>query len=203
MAQLMPLPLTVSCFSKIQIGFTFLVPAHPDSPGQRAVKWMCVAVCLVLVCVAVCRAASCMTRGSPGQWACCTWTRVCCLTCVVCATWFVTTHSWSFPTVHSVCRQTVQSPVMLSPQLVVVLPSSICWTSSELWWFSGGRGESYPELVHAVLPSVLWCCWLGGRKVIRPVKRVVGCWRVCLSGAMCRLAYGPADATAPHCLLLQ
>ena len=42
MAQLMPLPLTVSCFSKIQIGFTFLVPAHPGSPGQRAVKWVCV-----------------------------------------------------------------------------------------------------------------------------------------------------------------
>ena len=38
-AQLMPLPLTVSCFSKIQIGFAFLVPAHPGSPGQRAVKW--------------------------------------------------------------------------------------------------------------------------------------------------------------------
>ena len=37
-AQLMPLPLTVSCFSKIQIGFTFLVPAHLGSPGQRAVK---------------------------------------------------------------------------------------------------------------------------------------------------------------------
>jgi len=32
MSQLMPLPLTVSCFSKIQIGFTYLVPAHPDSP---------------------------------------------------------------------------------------------------------------------------------------------------------------------------
>jgi len=31
MAQLMPLPLTVSCFSKIQIGFTFLVPAHVGS----------------------------------------------------------------------------------------------------------------------------------------------------------------------------
>jgi len=28
MAQLMPLPLTVSCFSKIQIGFTFLVLAY-------------------------------------------------------------------------------------------------------------------------------------------------------------------------------
>ena len=37
-AQLVPLPLTVSCFSKIQIGFTFLVLAHPGSPGQRAVK---------------------------------------------------------------------------------------------------------------------------------------------------------------------
>ena len=35
-AQLMPLPLTVSCFSKIQIGFTFLVPSHPGSLGQRA-----------------------------------------------------------------------------------------------------------------------------------------------------------------------
>ena len=42
MAQLMPLPLAVSCFSKIQIGFTFLVPAHPGSPGQRAVKRVCV-----------------------------------------------------------------------------------------------------------------------------------------------------------------
>ena len=50
MAQLMPLPLTVSCFSKIQIGFTFLVPAHLGSPGKRAVKLVCVCVC-VSVCV--------------------------------------------------------------------------------------------------------------------------------------------------------
>jgi len=42
MAQLMPLPLTVSCFSKIQIGFTFLVLARPGSPGKRAVKRVCV-----------------------------------------------------------------------------------------------------------------------------------------------------------------
>jgi len=34
MAQLMPLPLTVSCFSKIQIGFTFLVAAYLGSPGK-------------------------------------------------------------------------------------------------------------------------------------------------------------------------
>jgi len=42
----MPLQLTVSCFSKIQIGFTFLVLAHPGSPGQRAVKQVCVCVCV-------------------------------------------------------------------------------------------------------------------------------------------------------------
>ena len=40
MAQLMPLPLTVSCSSKTQIGFTFLVPAYPGSPGKEAVKWL-------------------------------------------------------------------------------------------------------------------------------------------------------------------
>ena len=44
MAQLMPLPLTVSCFSKIQIGFTCLVPAHLGSHRKRAVKRMCVCI---------------------------------------------------------------------------------------------------------------------------------------------------------------
>ena len=51
-AQLMPLPLTVSCFSKIQIDFTFLVPAHPGSPGKRAVKRVCVRACVA--CVRAC-----------------------------------------------------------------------------------------------------------------------------------------------------
>ena len=57
MAQWIPLPLTVSCFSKIQIGFTFLVLAHPDSPGQRAIKWVCIsfnqyliAECVIVFC---------------------------------------------------------------------------------------------------------------------------------------------------------
>jgi len=49
MAQLMPLPLTVSCFSKIQIGFTFLVPAHLVVPEKRPLS-VCVCVC---VCVMV------------------------------------------------------------------------------------------------------------------------------------------------------
>ena len=57
MAQLMPLPLTVSCSSKIQIGFAFLVPAHPGSPGKRAVKWVC-------VCVCVCVRQLCTTVGT-------------------------------------------------------------------------------------------------------------------------------------------
>jgi len=53
------------------------------------------------------------------------------------------------------------------------------------------------------LPSLLWHCWLGGRKGIWSIKNwVVGCWHGCLSGAQCRFAYGPADATATHCLLL-
>jgi len=52
MAQLMPLPLAVSCFSEMRIGFTLLVPAHLGSPGQRAAKRVC-------VCARVC---CCMTK---------------------------------------------------------------------------------------------------------------------------------------------
>jgi len=44
-AQLMPL--TVSCFSIIQICFTFLVPAYLGSPGKKAIK--CVVVVVVVV----------------------------------------------------------------------------------------------------------------------------------------------------------
>ena len=40
-AELIPLPLTVSCFNKIQICFTFLALADLGSPGQRAVKRVC------------------------------------------------------------------------------------------------------------------------------------------------------------------
>jgi len=48
MAKLMPLPLTVSCSSKIQIGFTFLVPAYPGCPGKEAVKWLLLVVYMSL-----------------------------------------------------------------------------------------------------------------------------------------------------------
>jgi len=53
-AQLMPLPLTISCFSKIQIRFTFLVPAHSGSPGQGAIKQVCVCNCVVCTKVFIC-----------------------------------------------------------------------------------------------------------------------------------------------------
>jgi len=61
MAQLMPMPLTVSCFNKIQIGFTFLVPAHPGSAGQRAVKRVC-------VCVLRSKTTSNISRHSCSCW---------------------------------------------------------------------------------------------------------------------------------------
>jgi len=65
---------------------------------------------------------------------------------------------------------------------------------------SGINGSSVLVALH----SVLWRCWLGGRKGIRHVKNwLVGCWCGYLSGARCRFAFGPAAATATHCLLLQ
>jgi len=67
MAQLMPLPLTVSCFNKIQIVFTFLVPADPSSPGKRAVKRVCVYVCLCCSVFQFLPEYSKMGKKRPGQ----------------------------------------------------------------------------------------------------------------------------------------
>ena len=61
MAQLMPLPLTFSCFSKIQIGVTFLVPAHMGSRRQRAIKQVC--VCVIYNFYGVCGALQVMNEG--------------------------------------------------------------------------------------------------------------------------------------------
>ena len=74
MAQLMPLPLTVSCFSKILIGFTFLVLAHPGSPGKRAVKRVCVCVrararACVCLCARLLASLNVLVADSKGLWA--------------------------------------------------------------------------------------------------------------------------------------
>ena len=68
MAQLMPLPLTVFCFSKIQIGFAFLVPAHPGSPGQRAIKRVC--VCVVHHTLYQIKNVSTSDRPTPNTYQC-------------------------------------------------------------------------------------------------------------------------------------
>jgi len=63
MAQLMPLQ-DVSCFTKTQIGFTFLVPAYPGSPRQWAVKQVCVCVCAcACACVCACVCVNCCNKG--------------------------------------------------------------------------------------------------------------------------------------------
>ena len=73
MAQLMPLPPTVSCSSKIQIGFTFLVPAHLGSPGQRAVKrmyvclYILVSICISLSLCVYCLAGEVSKETSQGE----------------------------------------------------------------------------------------------------------------------------------------
>jgi len=77
---------------------------------------------------------------------------------------------------------------------------------SDTWQFSCDFSLDIYSLLLCkyFLPSVLWHCLLGSRKGIQPVNNwVVGCWHGYLSGARCRLAYRPADATATHCLLLQ
>jgi len=78
--------------------------------------------------------------------------------------------------------------------------SVLAGTCGSLLWLWLG---SFMIVYRTFLPSVRWCCWLGGRKGIRPVKNwVVGCWHGYLSGARCRLAYVPSGATATDCLLL-
>ena len=59
----MPLPLTASCFSKIQIGFTFLVPAHLGSPRKGPLN-VCVCVC---VCVSFINCAFSVLTQLVGQ----------------------------------------------------------------------------------------------------------------------------------------
>ena len=176
----MPLPLTVSCFSKIQTGFTFLVPAHPGSPdrgplnGSMCVTWyqICTRVqrwiCDSELCVCMCQYDS---RFADAFWN---------------------------SSRQSLLRHLLN--IMTSWALVV-----------DVWYLPPRQRQVHHSLTHLLtslliylLPSVLWHSWFGNKKGIRPVKNwVVGYWRGYLSGARCRLAHGPADATATHCLLLQ
>jgi len=147
MAQLMLLPLTVSCFSKIQIGFAFLVPAHPGNP-----------------------------RWSPEGHK----TDLCVCACV---------RAWLL----FIIMQRLMHHV------------SIKRTNHRHYQKCQGTKRIKYPCNYVNLPSVLWHCWLGIRKSIRPIKNwVMGYWRGYLSGVWCKwFAYGPADAIATHRLLLQ
>jgi len=178
----MPLPLTVSCFSKIQIGFAFLVPAHPGSPGQRAVKRVCVCVCVCdlatsEVDIVTLVALLILVKAHMMVMTLCT---------VACWHWWVSSCRWvdyghwqSFHWNFTRCslRQVIHS--RLSNAYSVISYYNDCASSALALLV--GRQEGHPACKN----------W------------VVVCWRGYLSGVRCRLAYGPADATATHCLLLQ
>ena len=68
-AQLMPLPLTVSCFSKIQIGFTFLIPAHTGSPRKGPLMGVCVSSCDECVQTDACLSVH-LSASIPGETKC-------------------------------------------------------------------------------------------------------------------------------------
>ena len=80
--------------------------------------------------------------------------------------------------------------VFLCPLWVIVSGYGDCKLPMLSGYFAKLVFNSCTSQYFSALPSVLWRCWLGGRKGIRPVKNwVVRCWRGYLSAARCRLAY--------------
>ena len=65
MVKLMPLPLAVSCFINIQIGFTFLVPACLGSLGKKWPLNGCVCACVCFVAYSK-QVFKYLLRGFPG-----------------------------------------------------------------------------------------------------------------------------------------
>jgi len=88
-----------------------------------------------------------------------------------------------FPTVHSrrVSIWTATRPQRVWNKILASLLQQIDDCAFSALTLLVGRQEGHPA----------WKNW------------VLGCWYGYLSGARCRLAYGSADATATHCLLLQ
>ena len=198
MAQLMPLPLTVSCFSKIQIGFTFLVPAHPGSPGKMAVKRVCVCVSYQQDTVNY-ESWTRNTSWSPAEYGWTAesrsgkWSRR--VPHRSCSSWrsrsLCTSVSWSHASLsHSEPRRTVQTAATESCRPCRGISCRQTGTSRcyhHCCSLPTGRWASHDEkstLVESIcnssqwittecklVPSVLWRCWLGDRKGIRPVKK--------------------------------
>ena len=132
--------------------------------------------------------------------------------------------------IHCICQvMSMCTPRFLWPMLLMLSTSVFVYQCSH-WLFTAAFGfrikffpnvESGPCSMLQASLVILWLHVVVGFIVIisvafgaltllvvqkgtRPVKNwAVGCWRGYLSGARCRLAYGPADATATHCFLLQ
>jgi len=107
--------------------------------------------------------------------------------------------------VHKIYKHTITVTFLPKQYSTHLVLSTVYITTRQPYTadYPGVATWSYFKHVIFLSPSVLWRCWLGGRKGILPVKNwVVGYWCGYLSGARCRLACGPADATATHCLLL-
>ena len=174
-AQLMPLPLTVCCFSKIQIGFTFLVPAHSGSPGKRAVKrvW-CVCVCVLPQ--PVCWLNVVLHRNVQ----------------------YIERDGTEFFHTLKLFPEALNKKMTLLKYFRNYMSEHLLkvWLQSlDLWRCL---------LFNNTLPSVLLRCWLVGRKGIRPVKKLSGEVLAWLSvWSEVQTCTCPADATATHCLLLQ
>ena len=165
MAQRMPLPLTVSCFSKIHIGFTFLVLAHPGSPGQRAVKRVC-------VCVRACVRACVCVRDYPGcsekeaiKW-------------VFCVCWLAGIGpdghiAFNEPGSSLVSRTRVKTLAVETVQAnAKFFDSDLSKVPTQALTVGVGTVMDAHEVMGFLcvcLPSV-HCCWLSSRKGIRPVK---------------------------------
>ena len=142
---------------------------------------------------------STLVDGCVCSW--CVWVWVIPVCVCVCVS-VVSVWVWVNAVCLCVCVVTCGSGLSLS--VYVVSCGSGLSLCACVWLFCLSGLSLYVYVSVGMLPSVLWCCRLGGRKGIRPVKNlVVGCWHGYLSGARCRFEHGLADATVTHCLLLQ
>ena len=159
MAQLIPLPLAVSCFSKIQLGFIFLVPAHPGSPGKGAVKRVCVCVWLFLLIIL----DLIVLTDLPG-------------------TYQVVALESSFPSVTE--GRASEVIIFVWVLLQQSCPDIIFWYYLVVFAVAVSRKPFQKiSLMNWSIFLVLWCYWLSHWKDVQPVKSCISCTTVFSVGA--------------------
>jgi len=164
--------------SKIQTGFTFLVLAQPGSPGQRAVKRVCVCVLPVSSWVVKCK--TCHTQHSSVMHQ---------------LYWHLLTGD--SPNEQGLQRRRKENYTLLHYYLLFI--STNIFIQHLLYLII--NKDNWVTFHSAFSALTLLAEWQEGHPACK--NWVLGCWHGYLSGASCRLAYVPADATATHCFLLQ